>query len=122
MPAPAKQCGYGGYVFLNFLWPIAFFSAHQIELAFAIIILLLTSIVGFMASAWTSDRMAALLFGPYAAWVTFAAVLNGYIVAANQVCTLRGSEQLSGVSRSGSASEPRAAQQIKPLSPLFMGL
>ena len=70
-------------LFLNFLWPLVFFSAHQIQLAFVVIMLLLTAIVGFMASAWSRDRIAMLLFVPYAAWVAFAAVLNGHIVAAN---------------------------------------
>jgi tryptophan-rich sensory protein len=70
-------------LFLNFLWPIVFFSAHQTAFAFVIIVLLLTAIVGFIASAWARDRVAAVLFVPYAVWVAFAAVLNGYIVSAN---------------------------------------
>ena len=66
---------------LNFLWPILFFAAHQIGLAFAAIMLLLTVILAFLSMS--GDRWAKLLFAPYAAWIAFAAVLNGSILAAN---------------------------------------
>jgi translocator protein len=32
---------------------------------------------------WWRDRIAALLFAPYAAWVAFATLLNGAIWALN---------------------------------------
>jgi tryptophan-rich sensory protein len=48
-------------------------------LALAIILVLLAAILGFMATSWRQDRVASLLFAPYAAWVAFAAVLNGAI-------------------------------------------
>jgi translocator protein len=66
---------------LNFLWPIVFFAAHQIGLAFVVIGLLLTAILAFLSM--THDVWAKFLFAPYAAWVAFAAVLNGSIFAAN---------------------------------------
>ena len=62
---------------LNFLWSPVFFSAHQIGLALAIILLLLAAILAFIVLSWREDRAAAGLFVPYAAWVVFAAVLNG---------------------------------------------
>ena len=34
-------------------------------------------IATFIVMAWTPARTAALLFLPYAAWVSFATVLNG---------------------------------------------
>lgn len=68
---------------MNVLWLIVFFAAQQIAYAFAVIILLLVAIIGFMASVSTKDRAAALLFLTCATWVAFAAVHNGYIVAAN---------------------------------------
>ena len=46
-------------------------------------LLRLALILGFIAAAWRQDRAAGLLFGPYAAWVTFAAVLNASILALN---------------------------------------
>jgi tryptophan-rich sensory protein len=68
---------------LNFLWTPVFFGAHQISLAFLVILLLLAAILGFIATAWGQDRVAAWLFVPYAAWVAFASVLNGSIWALN---------------------------------------
>jgi tryptophan-rich sensory protein len=64
---------------LNFLWTPVFFGAHQIGLAFLVILLMLAAILGFIGTTWRLDRMAALLFVPYAAWVAFASVLNGSI-------------------------------------------
>jgi benzodiazapine receptor len=61
---------------LNFLWSPVFFSSHQIGLALVIIVLLLVIIVSFIAATWVLDRVAALLFLPYAAWIAFATTLN----------------------------------------------
>ncbi len=68
---------------LNFLWTPVFFAAHRIEIALLIILLMLVAIVAFIALAWRQERAAAWLFAPYAAWVAFAALLNGSIVARN---------------------------------------
>ncbi len=68
---------------LNFAWSPAFFEAHQIGLALAVILTVLAVIFAFIASAWRTDRTSALLFLPYAAWVSFASVLNGSILALN---------------------------------------
>jgi benzodiazapine receptor len=68
---------------LNFLWTPVFFAAHQIGLALVIILLMLATILGFIATAWRLDRVSAWLFVPYAAWVAFASVLNGSIWALN---------------------------------------
>ena len=64
---------------LNFIWSPLFFSLHRIDLAFGVLVLLLIAILAFIATAWRRDRIAALLFGPYAAWVAFASLLNGAI-------------------------------------------
>lgn len=69
---------------LNFLWSPIFFAAHQIGLAFAVILLLLATVLAFIAVAWRQDRLAAWLFAPYAAWVAFASLLNGYIWILNR--------------------------------------
>lgn len=63
----------------NFGWSPIFFSAHQIGAALVIILLLLASILAFIALSWRQDRVAAWLFVPYAAWVAFAAALNASI-------------------------------------------
>jgi translocator protein len=68
---------------LNFLWSPIFFSAHQIGLALAVILLLLGAILAFMTTSWAQDRVAAWLFVPYAAWVAFASVLNASVFTLN---------------------------------------
>ena len=67
----------------NFCWSPAFFAAHRIDVAFGVVTLMLASIVGFIAASWRGDRVAALLFVPYAAWVSFATLLNGAIWTLN---------------------------------------
>jgi tryptophan-rich sensory protein len=68
---------------LNFLWSPVFFAAHQIGIALALIALLLLSIIGFVATAWSRDRVAALLFAPYMLWVAFATALNAAFYSMN---------------------------------------
>jgi len=53
------------------------FSLHAMALALIIIVVLLISILGFIFLQWPRDRTAELLFVPYAAWVSFATLLNG---------------------------------------------
>ena len=62
---------------LNFIWSPVFFGAHRIGAALAVIVALLATIIAFIVMAWPRDRIAALLFTPYAAWVAFATLLNG---------------------------------------------
>jgi tryptophan-rich sensory protein len=64
---------------LNFLWSPVFFAAHRIGMAFFVIVLMLAAILTFIGLVWRHDRVAAWLFVPYAAWVAFAAALNGAI-------------------------------------------
>jgi translocator protein len=61
---------------LNFLWSPAFFGLQSITLGLVVIIPMLLSIFLFIAKAWNVDRIAALLFVPYAGWVSFATMLN----------------------------------------------
>lgn len=68
---------------LNWLWSPAFFGAKSPWLAFVVILALLGAVLAYMASARRHDRTATWLFVPYAAWVAFAATLNGFIAAAN---------------------------------------
>ncbi|MBC8130834.1 MAG: tryptophan-rich sensory protein [Rhizobiaceae bacterium] len=64
---------------LNFSWSPVFFGAHLTGLGLVVLIAMLASIIAFIFETWTKDRTAALLFMPYAAWVTFAGLLNGAI-------------------------------------------
>lgn len=67
----------------NLAWSVLFFGFQEIGLAMADLVILW----GFIAAtAWQFDRfdrIAAALMIPYLAWVSFAGVLNGYILAAN---------------------------------------
>lgn len=68
---------WGVQLVLNFLWSPTFFAAHRIDLALAIIVLLLATIAAFVVAALRSnDRISAALFAPYALWVGFATTLN----------------------------------------------
>jgi tryptophan-rich sensory protein len=67
----------------NFAWSPLFFGVHEIAMALIVIIALLVSIIGFIATSWNRDRPSALLFTPYLAWVTFATMLNASILLMN---------------------------------------
>jgi translocator protein len=67
----------------NFLWSPVFFTLQNIGLALAVIVAMLVAIIAFMVLARPHDRIAALLFAPYAAWVAFATLLNGAIFLLN---------------------------------------
>ena len=68
-----------GQLALNFVWSPIFFSDHRIDIALGVILLLLITIIGFIMITRRQDKIASLLFAPYAAWVAFASVLNGAI-------------------------------------------
>lgn len=68
---------------LNFIWTPVFFAAHRIDIALGILILLLGAIGAFMWTSRRVDRVAALLFLPYALWVSFAGVLNTALLVLN---------------------------------------
>ncbi|QWG26027.1 tryptophan-rich sensory protein [Bradyrhizobium sediminis] len=68
-----------GQLALNFVWTPIFFLGHRIDIALGVIVLLLITIIGFIMITWRQDKIASLLFAPYAAWVAFALVLNGAI-------------------------------------------
>ncbi len=67
---------WGAQMVLNWAWSIVFFSAHMIWAAFAVIFALWVLIAGFVALNRRQDPVSALLFVPYFAWVSFAALLN----------------------------------------------
>jgi translocator protein len=68
---------------LNFAWSPTFFSAHSAIAALAIVTTMLVVIISFVIASWPKDRAAALLFVPYAAWVSFATLLNAAIAVLN---------------------------------------
>ena len=68
---------------LNFLWSPTFFSLHALVPALVVVGALLITILAFIRSAWPVDRPAALMFLPYALWVSFATLLNASLIALN---------------------------------------
>lgn len=65
-----------GQMALNFLWSPAFFGMESTVLGLIVIIPMLVLIVLFIQRSWNRDRISALLFLPYLAWVSFATLLN----------------------------------------------
>lgn len=65
-----------GQMVLNWLWSPVFFAMQMLWPAFVVVAAMLAAIVGFIVTAWRFDRTSALLFIPYAAWVSFASLLN----------------------------------------------
>lgn len=61
---------------LNLAWSVLFFGMRMIGAALVEIIVLLLAIVATTLVFWQRNRVAGMLFLPYAAWVAFATVLN----------------------------------------------
>lgn len=68
---------------LNFLWSLIFFGWHQPVIAFIEIIFLWATIALLIISFWRFSKSAAILLVPYIFWVSFASLLNLYIVLLN---------------------------------------
>ncbi len=68
---------------LNFSWSPIFFGLKQPVAALAVIVGLLAMIILFIRLTWPQDVVSALLFVPYAAWTSFATVLNAVICSLN---------------------------------------
>ncbi|HZY68083.1 MAG TPA: TspO/MBR family protein [Devosia sp.] len=74
---------WGAQMVLNWAWSPTWFTLHLLWPAFAIIVAILALIVAFIVATWKSERLSALLFVPYAAWVAFAGTLNLSIALLN---------------------------------------
>jgi len=86
----ARKWMYGGAVglwwgqmALNFLWSPVFFLAHQPFAALLVIVGMWLLIALFIRREWNSDRLSAVMFLPYLAWVSLATALNAAIVVLN---------------------------------------
>jgi len=73
-----------GQLLLNGLWSILFFGMQSPGLAFVEIIVLWIVIGVTVVLFWRMVPIAGMLLLPYAAWVSFAAVLNGAIWILNR--------------------------------------
>lgn len=83
-----KFAALGSFIFvihlmLNTSWSIIFFGAKMISLAFVNIIVLWFLIVFLILIFWRADKRASILLWPYLAWVSFASVLNFYLMILN---------------------------------------
>lgn len=72
-----------GQMTLNFLWSPAFFGLQSPLLGLIVIVPMLILILAFIRLSWTADRLSAIAFIPYAAWVSFATLLNATIYLIN---------------------------------------
>ena len=70
---------FGVQLGLNLLWSVLFFGLMLVGAALVEIVVLLAAIIATTVAFARIDRPAAWLMMPYAAWVTFALVLNGAI-------------------------------------------
>lgn len=70
-------------LFLNFLWSYLFFGLHQPLWAFIDIILLWIFILLTIIKFSAFNKTAAYLLYPYIGWVTFASILNLFVVILN---------------------------------------
>ncbi|MEM0899628.1 MAG: TspO/MBR family protein [Pseudomonadota bacterium] len=68
---------------VNLTWSPAFFGLHVMELALAIIIVMVALTVYFISHVWSKDKAAALLMVPYLSWISYAMALNGAFIWLN---------------------------------------
>ncbi|QUS36155.1 TspO/MBR family protein [Falsirhodobacter algicola] len=68
---------------LNFAWTPVFFGAHNMPVGLGLLAALWITIIAFIGRAWASDKIASLLFVPYALWITVALGLNGALILLN---------------------------------------
>jgi len=69
---------------LNLAWSFLFFGLQRIDLALVEIVILLFAIIANTTMFWRIDRLAGVLFVPYAAWVTYATTLNASLWLLNK--------------------------------------
>jgi len=79
----AAMALWGAQMLLNWAWSPIWFGAHQPWLAFAVLVAIWLCILGFILVARKRDGLAAGLFLPYLAWVSFAGYLNLSIAVMN---------------------------------------
>jgi tryptophan-rich sensory protein len=69
---------------VNAIWTPVFFGLHQLNLALMIIVILWFLIVICLLRFLAVDGCATLLLVPYLGWVSFATVLNAFILLLNR--------------------------------------
>lgn len=74
---------YGLQLALNLLWSFLFFGLQQIGWSLVEIVILLLVIIVNTVLFWRMDRLAGMLFLPYAAWVAYATILTATLWVLN---------------------------------------
>lgn len=69
---------------LNVAWSAAFFYYHSPLGAYIVIVALWLSILAMIVSYWPISILAAVLQIPYLLWVSFASILNLFVVLLNR--------------------------------------
>lgn len=103
---------------LNAGWSATFFGARRPKLALVEIGALLGSIIGYGVAAHRVDRRAAWLVAPYAAWTTFATLLNAEVVRKNTSAMLRGWAGDPPVAKPLEGKEVATIPELRPVDPL----
>lgn len=67
---------YSAQLMLNTLWSVLFFGLRRPDAALVDVLTLLAVIGFILVRYWRMDRIAAVLWLPYVAWVTYASALN----------------------------------------------
>jgi translocator protein len=83
-PSGAPMAVWAIALALNFAWSPVFFRLHRPLAALFVVLALLATTIAFIALSWPRDALSAVLFAPYAAWVSFASVLNAGIWRLNR--------------------------------------
>jgi len=74
---------FGIQLLLNAIWSVIFFGLHNIFLAFVDIILLWIFILVTMVLFYRISKISSYILVPYFAWVSFAMILNYWILVLN---------------------------------------
>lgn len=74
--APAALAVFTFQLVINTMWPVIFFGAHAMFIAFIDVfaLLILTAVMIYLFAK--TDKRAAIILIPYLLWTAFAAVLN----------------------------------------------
>ena len=74
---------YGFQIALNALWSIVFFGLKNPLIAIAVIVALWIMILLTIINFYKINKIAGLMLIPYILWVSFASILNMFIVVLN---------------------------------------
>lgn len=82
-PDRTAKALWAGQMAANWAWSPVFFGQQNPAMGLVIILVMLALILAFIAHNWTRDRQSAVLFVPYAVWVTLASAVNAGVVWMN---------------------------------------